>query len=30
MLAMEVTAYQQIRNSLLRLYLDDPWLWLAG
>jgi hypothetical protein len=27
---MEATAYQKIRDSLLRLYLDDPRSWLVS
>jgi len=27
---MEATAYQPLRNSLLRLYLDGPRPWLVG
>jgi hypothetical protein len=27
---MEATAYQQIRDSLLRLHLDDPRPWLVS
>ena len=30
MLAMEVTAYQQVRESLLQLYLDGPRQWLVS
>jgi hypothetical protein len=30
MLAMEVTAYQQVRDSLLPLYLDDSRPWLVS
>ena len=27
---MEATAYQKLRDSLLRLYLDDPRSWLVA
>jgi len=27
---MEVTAYQQVRDSLLQLYLDGPRQWLVS